>query len=331
MGSGNIKVLAFVPLDSRPPSYTPDGCDNWGAENDGGRGRVQRNEANRLWGIYTSTAKGSELVNINKNDGIGLSSYEKPPHDKSSYEKIRQFLYRILPGVCITCGYHSHRSIDLCRACEADLPWLHHACRRCGLPLGASDEVCLACAARPMPVEQTIAAFSYTFPVNHLIQQFKNHQDLASGKVLAKLLGQHIMRVDPGFFLNTAQPDGQTLLVPAPLHPKKQRSRGFNQSKQIATILAEIFKVKVDDQHLIRTQFTADQKLLSVAGRKKNVAHAFSMRRAFKGEKIILVDDVVTTGATVAAMAHCLLGGGAASVAVVALARTPPRHDLPLG
>ena len=58
---------------------------------------------------------------------------------------------------------------------------------------------------------------------------------------------------------------GKHFLVPAPLHPKKQRSRGFNQSKQIATILAEIFKVKVDDQHLIRTQFTADQKLLSVA------------------------------------------------------------------
>ena len=252
--------------------------------------------------------------------------YQKSPQEKALYSRARQFLYRILPGVCIACGYHSHRSIDLCRACEVDLPWLHNACRRCGLPLEAADDPCLACALRPLPVEQTIAAFSYTFPVNHLIQQFKNQQDLASGKVLATLLGQHIMRVNPGFFLSSAPPDRQTLIVPAPLHPKKQRKRGFNQSKQVASILAELFKVKLDDQHLIRTKFTADQKLLSLAGRKQNVAHAFSMRRAFKGEKIILVDDVVTTGATVAAMAHCLLGGGATSVAVVALARTPPSH-----
>ncbi len=253
--------------------------------------------------------------------------------------KAKQFFYRILPGICIACGCRSHRTIDLCRACEQDLPWLINACPRCGLPLQATDEPCLQCASRALPFEQTIAAFSYAFPVDCLIQQFKNRQDLASGRVLARLLGQHIMRVNPGFLSDNDRHQGQTLLVPAPLHPKKQRRRGFNQSRQVASILAEIFKIKLDDKHLIRTRFTADQKLLSVAARKKNVTHAFTMRRAFNGERIILVDDVVTTGATVVEMANCLLRGGANSVAVAALARTPPARfsenatstdDLPL-
>ncbi len=233
----------------------------------------------------------------------------------------KQFLYRIIPGVCIACGGRSHRAIDLCRGCEADLPWLLNACERCGLPLQAAGDPCLACHSKPPPWERTIAAFSYAFPVDQLIQQFKNRQDLACGKVLARLLGQHIMRTDPAFL----EGDGErrTLLVPTPLHPKKQRSRGFNQARQVAAMLAGMFNLRLDDRHLIRTRSTADQKLLTAPERRKNVAGAFTLRRAFRGERIILVEDVVTTGATVAEMTNCLLRGGAGSVAVVAVARTP--------
>ena len=282
-------------------------------------------------------------------------SHHCSPHAIHHMHWADPLLYKLLPGSCVTCGCRTGRHLDICQHCESDLPWLNNACPRCGLPLASAAALCLACLHRMPLVEASHSAFHYAFPVDRLIQRFKNNRNLAYGRVLSTLLGQHLRQTTGTFLQDNFLQEGllqesslqedslqegslqqsslqkskarsQTLLVPTPLHPKKQRGRGFNQSGLIAETLSGMFNIKVTHRHLIRTRPTGDQKRLSAAERKRNVAGAFSLRQPFNGERIILVDDVITTGATTEEMAKCLRLGGAGSVSVVSLAHTPPAH-----
>ena len=112
--------------------------------------------------------------------------------------------------------------------------------------------------------------------------------------------------------------------MPVPLHPRKFRERGFNQSHLIAQQLAELIPAKLDQTLLYRVIDTPDQKSLPLSERKKNLKGSFQVERNLNGNRVLLVDDVVTTGTTITEITHCLIESGASDVVVFAVARTPP-------
>jgi ComF family protein len=113
-------------------------------------------------------------------------------------------------------------------------------------------------------------------------------------------------------------------VAPVPLHPRELRARGFNQSQLITQQLATLIPAKLDQTLVHRVIDTPDQKSLTLASRKHNLKDSFRVERNLNGKRILLVDDVVTTGTTVMEISHRLMQSGASDVVVFSLARTPP-------
>lgn len=226
---------------------------------------------------------------------------------------LRDFLFELIPGSCVLCAAASHRSMDLCEGCERDLPWIGTACQRCGIPL-AENTCCIACTSKPGPVARTLAPLVYRTPVDRLINRFKHGGNLLAGRVLAEAVAHSVL---PGL---PASPD---ILVPVPLHPHRQRTRGFNQAEVIARIFARYLDAQVDTRCCIRNTDSVPQQSLTRAERERNLKGAFRTTRECVGTNIAIVDDVVTTGTTTRELARSLQRAGAARIDVLAIARTP--------
>lgn len=186
-------------------------------------------------------------------------------------------------------------------------------CARCGIPLPEAtlpDSICPACLASPPDYRRARAALAY--------------DDLSKPLVLSL---KHAGRKDglPAFasWMLEAAPDAREmdLIAPVPLHWTRLVTRGFNQSAWLASALARRTGADYAADLLLRKRRTPSQNGLSATGRARNVRGAFVARRPVTGLKVLLVDDVYTTGATVGACARALLRAGAAAVDVVALAR----------
>lgn len=225
------------------------------------------------------------------------------------------FLQQLLfPGLCVLCGAETGGRRDLCRPCEDELPWLPAACRRCARPLGgqAVAAVCGACQRQPPAFAATLAALQYRRPVDELIRRLKFEQRLQYARVLGALLAERLQdRVD-------ALPDA---LVPVPLHPARQRQRGFNQATELARPLARTLGIELAAGSCQRVRATETQSLLDRRARRANLRGAFRMTGPAPGRHVAIVDDVVTTGSTVQALARELRAGGVQRVDVWCVAR----------
>ncbi|MEX2489864.1 MAG: ComF family protein [Pseudomonadales bacterium] len=235
---------------------------------------------------------------------------------------LRRALYELIPGNCILCESRSYRNLDLCRACEQDLPWLTRQCYGCALPLASSITTCGACTVSPPPWEHCFAAFEYTWPIDHLIGEFKNNGQLLTGKILGSLLACAFAWYHPA----AEFPD---LLVPVPLHKDRLRQRGYNQATEIADVLATHCRIAINAGLCRKIRETPQQKLLDARTRQRNIKNAYQLDHHVTGVRVGVVDDVVTTGATARELTETLLKAGAASVVVIALARTPAPQQGP--
>ena len=228
---------------------------------------------------------------------------------------LRHWSFRLLPGTCLLCEAPSGSS-DICTPCENDLPWLEHTCLYCALPMTTPVAVCPNCQGRRPPFSAALCGFEYAFPVDVLIQRFKNNLHLAAGDVLGRLaVNRRRSQLANGL------PD-DSLVVPVPLHARRRRKRGFNQAELIASIAAETLGLK-QASLVIRIKETPDQKTLDRKTRRDNLKGAFSIRSSPAGRVILLVDDVMTTGATASCITQLLLQHGARDVVFFSLARTP--------
>ncbi len=226
--------------------------------------------------------------------------------------------YQLLPGRCQLCAAPSRRQRDLCTGCEADLPWLGVHCPRCALPLerpAGGEVLCGQCLRRPPAFAGCRAAWQYGYPLDQMINGFKHRRRHDLGALLAELWLQRQALADSG------RPE---LLVPVPLHWRRQLWRGFNQAERLAQHWGRHWGIPVADA-LRRVKPTPAQQQLDAAGRRRNLRGAFALRQpqAVRGRHIALVDDVVTTGATAQALADILGRAGARRVEVWCLARTP--------
>lgn len=232
-----------------------------------------------------------------------------------------------LPQFCACCQQQLPHTTDLalCNECHFALPWLGHCCAVCSLPLDAQASICGTsicgkCLREPPGFTHSKIPFRYDYPLNHLILDFKFNHHFARGKLLSQLLIDFLQDA----YKDQALPDA---LVPVPIHPWKQFRRGFNQSELLTRDIAGLLSLTVHYQLCYRQQQSPSQKDSSKQARRDNLKNAFAIdaRKAalIKGQHLALIDDVVTTGATVDELSRLLLQQGAASVVVWALARTP--------
>lgn len=211
----------------------------------------------------------------------------------------------LLPRSCLLCGAAARDA--LCGGCTADLPLPEGArCPHCAAPLAAPAPACADCLRHPPAFDTTLAALRYTYPVDRLVQQLKfggRHafRRLAAADFLAARL------------LAGAHPAGD-LIVPVPLSRERLAGRGFNQALEIARPLARALHLPLDATGLVRVRETPAQSRLPWRARRANVRHVFECRGDFSGKSVIVVDDVMTSGATLDAVARVLKDHGASRV-----------------
>ncbi|MEQ1533338.1 MAG: ComF family protein [Sideroxydans sp.] len=225
-------------------------------------------------------------------------------------------LRQLLPAQpCLLCGGMSRDGL-CCASCNAELPRHNQPhCPRCALPTPHA-EVCGRCLKHPPHFERTLAAFSYSFPVNQLIKALKFHEELILVNFLADELAKRVVQ----------QPD---FLLALPLHPLRLRARGFNQSQLLAQRISTKLAIPLLTPGCLRIRDTAPQSSLPWKERDKNMRHAFSLAPQINvaGKHIAIVDDVMTTGASVGELAATLKQAGAKEVSVWVVARTLPHHE----
>jgi ComF family protein len=224
---------------------------------------------------------------------------------------IQEWFY---PPTCLLCGLDGHGGRDLCAGCHADLPWLHRACPCCGepLPLAAPDGFpCGACLKKPPPFDAVRTLFRYEGGARRLITALKFHARHPAARLLGEMMAEHCA----GF------PGRPELLIPVPLHPRRYGERGFNQAIELARPIARRLGIPLNCSACRRIRPTLPQTGQNADERRRNLKDAFAVRRPLAVDYAVLVDDVVTTGATAGALATALRKAGVGRVEVWACAR----------
>jgi len=218
----------------------------------------------------------------------------------------------IFGGTCLLCRGAAAKEM-LCAACDTDLPRLDEPlCPRCALPSPQGAE-CGRCLARPPHFDATIAALAYRFPADVLVRALKFRGELALAALFARLLAR---RIGPG------RP--ASCLVPVPVSAERLRARGFNQALEIARHVARATGTRLAPELCERARHTPPQTDLPWEERGSNVRGAFRAPRALDGATIAVLDDVMTTGATLDEVAATLKRAGASYVVNWVAARTFP-------
>ncbi|MFY9327001.1 MAG: ComF family protein [Georgfuchsia sp.] len=220
----------------------------------------------------------------------------------------QRLLNRLLPQDCQLCGKPDVGDM-LCVPCMADLPRLPvEHCPLCALPTPAGA-VCGGCLRHPPHFDATHASLVYAFPVDQLVQAFKYGHQLALSRLFARL-----MRAGQAFSAD--------IMIPLPLSKQRLRERGFNQAVEIARPLAQASGLALDLHAMARVVDTAAQAGLPWNERRANIRHAFECKANLAGKSIVVIDDVMTSGATLDEFARTLKLHGAARVTNWVLART---------
>jgi ComF family protein len=223
----------------------------------------------------------------------------------------------LLPPVCTLCGavgtLRGDHIRDLCPACRDALPWADTQCARCALPLSATnlEALCGHCQTQPPAFERCLSPFIYQPPLDHLLLGLKFNGHLAQARLLGELMAAWL----------TAVVDAPPAhIIPVPLHNTRLRERGFNQAVELARPIARQFNLSLNLTDVSRTRATSPQSELSRKQRLKNIKGAFKVKQPLSG-RVVIVDDVMTTGSTAHELAQTLLNAGAEAVEVWVCAR----------
>jgi ComF family protein len=228
------------------------------------------------------------------------------------------------PDRCAGCDGDCEEGASFCRICDISVLPVEAACARCALPLSKKVARCLACMARAPAFTAAWAPFEYGGAVAGALRQLK----YAGRPEIARLLARSM----PPALLAEAFA-GAELVVPVPLHVRRLRERQFNQASVLALAMRArlprppggVHKPRFSARALLKVRHTAPQSSLSFSERLANVRDAFAADpRRVAGRRLLLVDDVMTTGSTAHACARALLDAGATSVGVLTVARAVP-------
>ena len=226
----------------------------------------------------------------------------------------------LFPPLCHVCRTFitGAGALHICPACHERMPGIcSPLCAVCGIPFfdAGADHVCGSCSLHRPAFDEARAALAYEGASRDLIHAFKYRNKTHLRRPLALMTIERLAE-----FICSRRPD---LVMPVPLHRKKLSDRGFNQAVLVGELLSRHFRVPLERHNLRRIRWTEPQINLAAAVRRANVRGAFSVHDPDRvsGRRIMLVDDVLTTGSTVEECARTLRAAGAARVTVVTVAR----------
>ncbi len=271
--------------------------------------------------------RGQLSLSRTTSEAIGIL-YEPPPGNVTQ-QLLRRLLHFVLPAPCLGCAapvWEPRDSLGLCPRCRRRLVRWPAGCDVCGRPIAGGRPTgerppsrrCGECRRRRRPYRRLLSAWSYQHPADAVLVGLK------FGRL--EYLGGHLgRRLGELFQPRVADCD---LVVPVPLHWRRRLTRGYNQAAAIARPLGRALELPVAPL-LRRRRATPPQSRLHKKERRKNLRRAFAVYRPgrCRGRRVLLVDDVVTTGATLEAAARCLRRAGARSVTALTAARTPTKQE----
>lgn len=219
-----------------------------------------------------------------------------------------------MPNACVFCGGRRQATESpCCGPCHDELPWNNRACYQCANPVIVDlprGVVCAACQESPPPFAVAVAPLLYEFPVDAAIKAMKFKRKLFYVPAFAEILMQAMRDM----------PADIDALLPVPLHWRRQAFRGFNQASELASAISKTTGLPVLD-NVRRQRATPFQSGLVAAHRQRNLRAAFRVRGETRARHVLLVDDVITTGATCRELARALLDTDVRKVSVLAIAR----------
>lgn len=230
----------------------------------------------------------------------------------------------ICPGRCTFCHAPSGSEMDLCQFCADTLPVSAASCYYCARPLppGASAGqagtdphsllICGQCVRHRPPVRRTVSRCLYAYPAERLVHLLKFGHTLRHARTMGLLLAEQLRQSEMDL----------DLVIPVPLSRRRYADRGFNQAAEIARYTCHSLGLSLCADTLVRTRHQLPQAELGREQRRKNVRGVFACSGAVQGLRCALVDDVMTTGATVFEAARVLNRAGARSVDAWVFART---------
>ena len=225
---------------------------------------------------------------------------------------IARLLDLLLPQDCYACSAPAGRDM-LCPDCLRELPQLPgERCPQCALP-SPRGQICGACLRDSPHYDATIARWAYEFPIREMVQALKYRARLALAPWLARTLA------------DLQRPQPADCLIAVPLHPARLAERGFNQSVEIGRHLARHWELPLVAEACVKDRMIEPQARLPWKARRKNIRGAFRCIQDMSGKRIVVVDDVMTTGATLDEFAKTLKQRGAVHVTNVVIARTLPK------
>lgn len=222
-----------------------------------------------------------------------------------------------LPPTCILCSSKA-KEWDLCKACEQDIPKIAQVCACCALPLPIHtpvNQLCGKCLQDPPPFNKVYALFPYQAPIDNLITKLKFQGNLVYAKVLGELMANYLQAE----YKKERLPE---CLIPVPLHRKRLRERGFNQAVELARPIVKRLDIPLMLKSCQRVRATIAQINLPAADRRTNLRNAFNVTSIITAKHVAIIDDVVTTGSTIAELSRSLRAEGVERIDIWCCART---------
>lgn len=230
--------------------------------------------------------------------------------ERSYLKKILNILY---PRRCPVCNQIlAENGISVCRECEKELhPIVTDYCLRCGRPVDENVEFCRECRSAYREFDRGRGVFLYNNKMRQSLLRYKYYGSREYGEYYAACICRYMERE-----IRAWNPD---LIIPVPMYPRKQRERGFNQAADLSAKVGKRLGIPTADWIVQKTQNTKSQKKLNAVERKQNLRAAFRVTERIDGLRILVLDDVYTTGSTIEALAHVLREAGASRVFFVTL------------
>ncbi|MCE2573529.1 ComF family protein [Motilimonas eburnea] len=241
-------------------------------------------------------------------------------------QKLTHHGQQFLPFSCLLCQQGLTSGV-VCPTCSKDLTQAYCRCLRCGLPLPSTQGNCGHCLAHPPQYDRLLACGLFCPPLNQVVFQLK----YAKQPLFAKILGQRLaceVQQQTDFNQLSAEPLPE-LLLPVPLHPQKEHQRGFNQAQLIAQHCSRQLDIPTETRAIKRVKNTQSQTQLTRQQRQHNMRRAFKPVGSLQGIKhLAIIDDIVTTGATVNSLTKVVKQAGVKRVDVWCICRTPTTPSL---
>jgi len=247
-------------------------------------------------------------------------------------ELVRKLLSTLFPSRCLLCqktvvAQLDNENIEICPDCLRQLPYNENSCRQCALPLAIDLEeevLCGRCMKNPPAFDYSYSPLRYEGDIVRLVHQLKFNEKITVSRSLSEIMLKYLsIKMAEQGESHSNSPD---CLLPVPLHNSRLRQRGFNQSIELARVVAKQLNIPIEFDAISRRRSTTSQMGLDAKQRRKNIKGAFLVVKEVSARHVLIIDDVMTTGSTVDELARTLKKSGVEKVGVLSFSRAPIRN-----